>query len=104
MYRIFFLRKYSLVIHLLKFMNFIVFLQLREKNTNCVFFLFLSKFNSLKYLQLSDHMNSCLSYEYNMKSYKVVKQNWGDQYEVQQGSLPPSASLGGLYFSQKLSS
>ena len=30
----------------------------------------------------------------------MVTQNWGDQYEVQQGSLPPLASLGRPFFPQ----
>ena len=98
----FFPCKYSLVIHSLKSMNFTLFPQLREKNTNCVFFNPNSTAWSIRNYQTIWTLD--FSYEYNLKSYKVVKQNWGDQYDVQQGSLPPTASLGRLYFSQKLSS
>ena len=93
----FFPCKYSLVIHSLKSMNFTLFPQLREKNTNCVFFIQIQLpevFAIIRPYEL-------LTFRNNMKSYKMVKQNWEDQYEVQQGSPPPSASLDPV-FSQKL--
>ena len=97
----FFPCKYSLVIHSLKSMNFTLFPQLREKNTNCIFFNF---YQNSTVWSIRNHQTIWIldfSYEYNMKSYKMVKRNWEDQYEVQQGSPPPSASLDPV-FSQKL--